>query len=106
MRTDYNQGQQFICVHCKYLDYERSIFCFGKHYIFDNYSRNINKEIQQILGNKLLRQKKCKIPNTNVYLLQKNDLYMFCKDLLIFSSSLKVAAYSVHNYKSLIISRR
>jgi len=63
---------------------------FGKHCMFDNESRNINKEIkvQQILGNKLLHQKNVKSQIQIVHQLQKKkDLYMyiFCKDLLFFS---------------------
>ena len=55
----------------------KEVDLFGKHYMFDNESRNINKEIkvQQILGNKLLHQKNVK----SQIQITKNDVYIFVK---------------------------
>jgi hypothetical protein len=61
----------------------KEVDLFGKHYMFDNESRNINKEIkvQQILGNKLLHQKNVK----SQIQITKNDVYIFVKIYYFFT---------------------
>ena len=60
----------------------KEVDLFGKHYVFDNESRNINKEIkvQQIPGNKLLHQKNVK----SQIQITKNDVYIFAKIYYFF----------------------